>query len=477
MDNTRIATAFLAASLCAHSFAGPITTVPWNGHVGAVSFTFDDALSNQVQNLKPILDEMPDVQVTLFLTNMGNGLNANATGFASFAKAGHEIGNHTLSHGHLSGTAESELNGEIVDFAGKLESTIASSGAETNVRTFAAPFCETNETVQNVIAKRHIANRNCGWHGRNSWGSEPDWYNIMSKIWTRSGATVSEMLSAMDTAAFIGSFENANTWDVSVTEGTWLVVLNHGVSDDAGDDYAINPADIKKIMERAREDKLWTASFGTVAAYYRAHFVLDAAESVADAKGFTVSWKSPHEYMPKSVPLRVKIDAKDVGENIVVEQGGKVIKPESDGTFVIEFMELSLSVRASDGTEIPEEQPQPGSSSASKPSETESAASSSNSDGAESGDKVADSKSSESKSEIAGDESANSSSSASGNVFLFAQNKQNMNASMHYAIFDMNGVYLGSTEGFKVPQRLPNGRYIVCAKVGNKAVSVKIVGK
>ena len=112
----------LAMSLAGIAAAAPIETVPWNGHVGAVSFTFDDALENQVQNLKPILDEMPDVHVTFFLTNMGNGLQKNAAGFAALAKAGHEIGNHTDTHAHLSGISNnSELEKEIVTFADKIE--------------------------------------------------------------------------------------------------------------------------------------------------------------------------------------------------------------------------------------------------------------------------------------------------------------------------------------------------------------------
>ena len=80
------------------SAAAPIETVPWNGHVGAVSFTFDDALENQVQNLTPILEELQDVHVTFFVTSMGNGIQKNAADFANLAKAGHEIGNHTDTH-------------------------------------------------------------------------------------------------------------------------------------------------------------------------------------------------------------------------------------------------------------------------------------------------------------------------------------------------------------------------------------------
>ena len=45
----------LTFGLAGYTMATPIKTIPWNGHVGAVSFTFDDALENQVKNLKPIL--------------------------------------------------------------------------------------------------------------------------------------------------------------------------------------------------------------------------------------------------------------------------------------------------------------------------------------------------------------------------------------------------------------------------------------
>ena len=56
-----------AVSLAAiAAFAGPITTVPWNGHPGAATFTFDDGLHSQTTNLT-FLDNMPDVSVTFFV--------------------------------------------------------------------------------------------------------------------------------------------------------------------------------------------------------------------------------------------------------------------------------------------------------------------------------------------------------------------------------------------------------------------------
>ena len=418
--------AFFTGALCSATIAGPITTVPWNGYVGAVSFTFDDALTNQIQNLKPILDEMPDVKVTFFVTSMGNGLKSNVAGYAALAKSGHEIGNHTDTHGHPTGLNESELESEITNFAKTIESTIKDAGAEIDVVSFAAPFCETNESVHKVIDKSHFVNRNCGWYGRNNWGTEPDWMNIQAKIWTRSGANVDEMLSAMDTAAFIGDFGNANPWDVSVTEGTWLVVLNHGVTDDTGDDYAINPGDIKKIIQHACDNKLWTASFGTVAAYYRAHFVMDAAESVNDGEGFSVSWKIPHEHMPKSVPLRVNIKT-DI-ENAVVEQDGKVIKPESDGTFIVEFMAQSLKVRKGDGS-------------------------------------------------ASADTASTDTSAADTSKPLSVLSKVDFSTKNgNYTFFDLNGNLLGRSTNFEIPANFPKGAYVVRAQVNGKTAT-KLIRK
>ena len=413
---TAVAAWSLAMSLAGFAAAAPIETVPWNGHVGAVSFTFDDAYENQVQNLSPILEELPDVHVTFFLTNMGNGLQKNAAGFATLAKAGHEIGNHTDTHAHLSGVSDNaELEKEIVQFADNIEKVMADNGAKIRVTSLATPFCENNDKVSAVIDTRHFINRDCGWHGRNEWDIEPKWLSLQAKIWTRSGATVEEMLSSLDTAAYIGNFSNANPWEVSVKGGSWLVVLNHGVTDDTGDDYAINPSDIKKLFQHALENDLWVAPFGTVGAYHRAHFIVDKAEKTETENGYTVQWKIPNEHMPESVPLRVKIDTKSVDENAVVEQSGKIIKPENDGTYIIEFMSKTLTVRKpKDGEDNPQD-----------------------------------------------------------STTALPKLQQNNRNYTKFTLFDMNGNNLGPVDGFAVPAKFSKGSYIIRAEANG--LSPKIV--
>ena len=95
------------------------------------------------------------------------------------------------------------------------------------------------------------------------------------------------------------------------------------------------------IMDEAKAQGLWRAPMGRVAAYYRAHFVIDKAAATDIEGGFKVTWKSPHSAMPKSVPLRVNIEG---AEGKTVKQKDKEIQAEEDGSYVIEFMDLELEV-------------------------------------------------------------------------------------------------------------------------------------
>ena len=343
----------LALGLTGFGMASPLRTIPWNGHIGAVSFTFDDALETQVLNLKPLLDALPDVHVTFFLTAFQDRLYENAAGFAALANAGHEIGNHTITHWHLTEETDEELEEDAIQFADTIEATLAKYGADVQVVSFATPFCENNDHVKTILNKRHMINRDCGFDGRNEWDVEPDWMSMNAKIWSRSGATVNEMLQALDTAAYIGNYPNTNPLEPKITGGTWVVFLQHDVSERLIDNYAINPDDIKALFERAIKNGLWVAPLGTVGAYHRAHFVFDKALMTKIDEGYSVKWSIPHEHMPKSVPLRVAIDTSRV-TNATIVQDGKVIPPESDGTYIIEFMSKSLIIRTSKEIGLPQ---------------------------------------------------------------------------------------------------------------------------
>ena len=304
-----------AVSLAAISaFAGPITTVPWNGHPGAATFTFDDGLHSQTTNLT-FLDNMPDVSVTFFVCTNTMDFSTNSQPHLNYAKKGHEIGKHTMNHKDL--TKEGNPGSEISGAAQKLRSM----GLEAT--SLATPYCAQNATVKNAINQEHFISRGCGGGGLTGWDSEPDWMQIDSHYWQGNGSTVSGFKGSLDQAA---------------SGSKWHVQLNHGV---AANWDIISAADIKTLIEYAVQKNLWVASFSTVGAYLRAHFTIDKATATNTSTGFTVKWTSPHAHMPKSVPLRVKIQG---AQGKTVSQKGKEVKPNSDGTYTIEFMALELEV-------------------------------------------------------------------------------------------------------------------------------------
>ena len=419
-----------ALSLAAVStFAGPITTVPWNGHPGAASFTFDDGLISQTNNLT-FLDNMPDVTVTFFVCTNTMGFGSNSQPHLNYAKKGHELGNHTATHKKLTDNGVN-LSSEIGGAASKLRSM----GQEAT--SLATPYCAQNQTVKNAINQEHFINRSCGGDGLTSWDKEPDWMAVGSHYWD-SKATVSAFKSSADQAA---------------SGSKWHVQLNHGVGADWD---VISAADIKTLIEYAVSKKLWVASFSTVGAYLRAHFTIDKATATNTANGFTVKWTSPHAHMPKSVPLRVKIQG---AEGKTVSQKGNVVEPNSDGTYTIEFMALELEVSGAAQPSSSSKQAESSSSIAASSSSSKPAGSSSSAVSSSSA-KVVDSSSS----------NAVESSSSGTNAIAHAVAFERGAVMLHCQVFDMNGqlvksanVKAGSVSEVwnNVKAGLVNGAYVM----------------
>ena len=416
------------------AYAGPITTVPWDGHPGAVSFTFDDCEISQLNNLGEYFDKNDDIKVTFFLTG---GMNAgNQPKYFPMVAKGHEIGNHSKTHSDLT-AAGANLKSEITDYKHTLE-----ANGDFDVVAFATPYCYYNDAVEAEIAKEHIVNRNCQGATKYKWDEEPIWERISSDCYQGN------------TQQSKGNMSEAKQ------KNAWTVQLNHGVTGGGG--YSISKNDMISIMDEAKAQGLWRAPMGRVAAYYRAHFVIDKATSTEIDGGFKVTWTSPHPAMPRSVPLRVKIEGAD---GKTVKQKGKEIKAEDDGSFVIEFMDLELEVVG--GTAAPES-----SSSAEAPtSSSEAPASSSEAPTSSSAVASSDGKAPESSSEKApASSSAEVTSSAdapTSSADAIAQNVQwSSNTPTTFAVFSATGVLVktfvaipqSAEDSFKALQ-VPHGTY------------------
>jgi peptidoglycan/xylan/chitin deacetylase (PgdA/CDA1 family) len=316
--NPKSSIAFLCLTGAA-AFAGPVTTVPWNGHTGAVSFTYDDARTSQLPNLLPQLDSLK-LKATFFVASTGTGgdFEQKKSDWIKVAQRGHEVANHTRNHVNV--PADPSAAAVITDMADYLR------GLDPSMQsvTFAYPNCNVNGKTG--VGGENFMARGCG-DAHYAWNTQPsDWMNVLGYLLTPTAES--------------GALTSLNA---AKTGNTWVTMLSHDVKANP-DQYSITPQTNLKLLQTAIANALWIDTYATVGAYYRAHFVLDAANPTATATGWTLAWTSPHPKMPKSVNLRVKLAAATFGTAFTVQQGGVTIPPESDGAYVIDFMKLSLTV-------------------------------------------------------------------------------------------------------------------------------------
>lgn len=309
----------LVPLLASAVFAGPVTTVPWNGHTGAASFTYDDARTSQLPILVPQLDSL-GVKATFFIcaTGAGGDFEAKKPQWIQVARNGHELANHTKAHISMpADPAATTVIAEMAKYLRDLDPVIESV-------TFAYPNCAVNG--KNGINAENFVSRGCG-DTRYAWNTQPsDWLDIKGMI-----------LSPTNASSAISSINSAKSGN------SWFVAIIHDVKANP-DQYSVTPADNRRMLDAALSAGVWIDTYQKVAAYYRAHFVMDAAAASPISSGWNVTWTSPHPKMPESVILRVKLDAATFGNSFTVRQGGTAIPRETDGSYLIDFMKLSLNV-------------------------------------------------------------------------------------------------------------------------------------
>ena len=318
-QRTAIRTAIAAMAMAIGVMSGPVTTVPWNGHPGAVSFTFDDACQSQLDNVVPAL-KARGIHATFFLYDVGGTFTNNKAKWVAAAKDGNELANHSVDHADFSKSIDATY--QVGDMASRLRKADASVEAVT----FAYPYCAIG--YESAVGAENIIGRGCLFAGPYQplqWKNPPSNWNNVGAIYVSDDANATgPTLTALDAAK----------------NGGWITTLNHGVG---GDWVVVSKANVLAMFDRALANNLWVGTYQEVAAYWRAALVMDKV-SASGSGPWTLSWSSPHPKMPRSVKLKVKLDAAAFGSDIVVSQAGAAIPPNSDGSYTVEFMGLSLKI-------------------------------------------------------------------------------------------------------------------------------------
>jgi len=334
MKPLRDTSIFALLALAAGTFAAPVKTVPWNGHKGAITFTFDDSYVSQLKYVVPALDKR-GIHATFFMVGSSWGENRDA--WIQIARNGHELGNHTLTHASLGGLDSAGVEKEISGMA----DTLRAADPSIQAITLAYPYCATTELIDRIADRQNIVARTCGWDPR--WNPRYGWFEPPTK-WMEANsfgitdtATVRQALTEIDRADSAGS---------------WFVTLNHGIMDNS---YGpISDTAVEAMFDRALSRNLWIGTYQEVAAYWRASKTMDTVSAKASTNGWNLKWTSPHPRMPRSVKLRVKLDTSVFGTAPKVTQNGAAIAKEADSSYAIDFMKLSMDVaRANSGIAKP----------------------------------------------------------------------------------------------------------------------------
>ncbi len=235
-------------------------TSPWiNGCQGAVSLTFDDGSQSQLNIVVPMLEKYG--LKASFYVNTGDNYQQRLQPWRAVAQAGHEIGNHTISHPcsknfafiqnggrALEEMTLDDIEAEIVEAGRRIQEVIPEQGANSYAYTCYQPFVGRGLTRQSyvpVVAKHCVAGRGLGEHPNDPTHCDL-WY-----LWSKP----CERLTG---AQLVGICEQA------AAQGRWMILTFHGVND--GQLHVAN-GDLEELCAHLAKhrERLWTAPLATVA--------------------------------------------------------------------------------------------------------------------------------------------------------------------------------------------------------------------
>jgi len=237
-----------------------VTTFKWpNGKRAAVSITFDDARTSQVDSGTALLDKY-GVKATFFVVPAT--VEDRLDGWKKVVANGHEIGNHTINHpctGNFSWSAKNALENyslddmrdELIECNKRIKELL---GVESEV--FAYPCGQkfigrdtSTKSYVPLVAKMFIVGR--GW--RDEAMNNPDFCDLaqVSGI-EMDGKNFDEILPLIE--------------EVRRT-GQWLILAGHEMGDSGVQTTRLKM--LKQLIEYVQDpaNGIWIAPVGTVAKY------------------------------------------------------------------------------------------------------------------------------------------------------------------------------------------------------------------
>jgi peptidoglycan/xylan/chitin deacetylase (PgdA/CDA1 family) len=255
--------------------AGNLTVLDWAGFKAAVTYTFDDTNSSQIQHYAQL--QALGVRMTFYVITGKHEFDDPV--WARAVGDGHEIGSHSKSHQHTGTVAD--LDASNLAIKQKL-------GAD--VWTMAAPYGDGSYIP--LAPTRYLINRGVA-NGQIGPNDQTDPYNLFCYV-PPARASASAFNAEIDAVR---------------SAGKWKTVLVHGFL--GGTDGAYQPVSIGEFVASVNHAKsfgdLWIDSVVNVGAYWRAQKMFTAIAPTTSGNSKTWTWSLPPHFPPGKV-LRVKVD-------------------------------------------------------------------------------------------------------------------------------------------------------------------------
>lgn len=284
---------------------GGLDVLDWAGFKAAVSYTFDDSNSSQIQNYDAL--NALGVRYTFYLQT-GKSESSNQV-WARAVEDGHELGNHTKSHSS-NGTGQDvdDATAFIEDNFGVTVYTMAAPNGAAVYTDLAKPRFFINRGVQNGIIAPN---------------DNTDPFTLRCYI-PPTGANEAAFNSEVDSAR---------------TAGGWRVVLVHGFT--GGSDGAYQPVPLDAFTASVEHAKslsdVWIDSVMNVAAYWRGQKTFTSVTPATSGSDQTWTWTLP-DHFPPGKYLRVTVTGG------TLKQGGNAIPWDGHGYYEVALDEGSLTL-------------------------------------------------------------------------------------------------------------------------------------
>jgi peptidoglycan/xylan/chitin deacetylase (PgdA/CDA1 family) len=294
-----------------------LKVVPWNGHPGAVSLTFDDGDPSHLDVAIPKLNRR---QLCGSFSLIANRTERDEQ-WGQAVKSGHEILNHTLDHLHANTLTPQGEKDQVVGAQNLLQKKFGIS-----LYSFVYPFSEISPGLRSWVEKTSFIARG-GIPGLVSPKDKAiDWFNIPVK-----------------TAMSNYPIETYQSWiDEARQKGNWLVFVIHGIEGTPWGWQPITREIFEQILDDLRSKDVWVGTFSQVGGYLRAWQSFEAATVQTSGQETVYQWVVP-EHCPPNV--RLKVCFPHGNPPVQVWQKEELVAPDAQGNYDIFFNEGQLSLR------------------------------------------------------------------------------------------------------------------------------------